>query len=78
MNMANFVPLDCMDWTEKNNSDSVLTQDTNSGLRGHLEVGGHHILDGKTSTFLFPWSKWQRKKMLTLYKTVDYPLTDTV
>lgn len=34
--------------------DGVLTQDTNSRLRGHLEVSGHHILYGKTSAFFLP------------------------
>lgn len=29
-------------------------EDTNSGLRGHLDISGHHILYGKTSTFLLP------------------------
>lgn len=41
--------------------EQLLTQDTNSGLRGHLDISGHHILYGKTPTFLLPWNKRKEK-----------------
>lgn len=34
----------------------ILTQYTDSGLRGHLDIGGHHILDGKAPAFLLTWN----------------------
>ena len=39
----------------------ILTENTDSGLGCHLDIGGHHVLDGKTSTFLLPWKKGQEK-----------------
>lgn len=32
-----------------------LTQHTDGGLGGHLDVGGHDVLDGEAATLLLPW-----------------------
>lgn len=42
--------------------EQLLTEYTNSGLRCHLHISGHHILNGKTPSILLSWNKTQGKK----------------
>lgn len=49
--------------------EGLLTQHANSGLRGHLEVSRHHVLDVEASALLLRWDK-ERKTYLTNFQLV--------
>lgn len=45
--------------------EQLLTEYTNSGLRCHLHISRHHILNGKTPSILLSWNETQGKKILS-------------